>query len=141
MDSEQAVKEIVSEINRTLSYFEKDFSSAKRTPESYQERCSSFEDYITNRFNFEASKIPELSELVLKTEGKLFKCKSLEGADEKKRRFKLATVVIDYDNLLSEDDQSLKDEIAKVTEYLGGDLICFNSVKKKIKLIIKRYDD
>jgi hypothetical protein len=63
------------------------------------------------------------------------------GADEKKRRFKLATVVIDYDNLLSEDDQSLKDEIAKVTEYLGGDLICFNSVKKKIKLIIKRYDD
>jgi putative hemolysin len=140
MESEKALKEIVTEVNRTLSYFEKFYSSAKRTPESYQERCNSFEEYITNRFNFEASKIPEFEELVYRTDGHLFKCTVLEEADEKKRKFKRAIVVID-DDLLSIDDQSLKDEVAKIREYIGGDQICFNSVKKKIKLVIKDYDD
>jgi hypothetical protein len=140
MQSEKALKEIVSEVNRTLSYFEKFYSSAKRTPESYQERCNSFEEYITNRFNFEAAKIPEFEELIYKTDGHLFKCTVLEEADEKKRKFKRAIVVID-DDLLSIDDQSLKDEVAKIREYIGGDQICFNSVKKKIKLVIKDYDD
>lgn len=140
MESEKALKEIVAEVNRTLSYFEKFYSSAKRTPDSYQERCNSFEEYITNRFNFEASKIPEFEELVYKTDGHLFKCAVLEDADEKKRKFKRAIVVID-DDLLSADDQSLKDEVAKIREYIGGDQICFNSVKKKIKLVIKDYDD
>lgn len=140
MESEKALKEIVSEVNRTLSYFEKSYSSAKRTPESYQERCNSFEEYITNRFNFEASKIPEFEEMVYKTDGHLFKCTVLEEVDEKKRKFKRAIVVID-DDLLSADDQSLKDEVAKIREYIGGDQICFNSVKKKIKLVIKDYDD
>lgn len=140
MESEKALKEIISGVNKTLSYFERCYSSAKRTPESYQERCNSFEEYITNRFNFEASKIPEFEELVLKTDGHLFKCTVIEDADEKKRKFKRAIVVID-DDLLSVDDQSLKNEIAKIKEYIGGDQICFNSVKKKIKLVIKDYDD
>ena len=140
MESEKALKEIISGVNNTLSYFERCYSSAKRTPESYQERCNSFEEYITNRFNFEASKIPEFEDMIFRTEGHLFKCVVLEEADEKKRKFKRAVVVID-DDLLSVDDQSLKDEIAKIKEYIGGDQICFNSVKKKIKLVIKDYDD
>lgn len=140
MDSEKAIKEIVSEVNRTLSYFESDFSSAKRTPDTYQERCHTFEEYVTNRFNYEASKIPELEELVLKTDGNLFICVNLEEKDEKRRRFKLAEVRINYDKLLSDGDESLKDEIARVVDYIGGDLIYFNSVKKKIKLVIKKYD-
>ena len=138
MDSEAALKEIISGVNKTLSYFEKNFSSAKRTPETYQERCSSFEEYITKRFNYEATRIPELEELVYRTGGKLFRCKELEEADEKKRKFKLATVIVDEKTLLSE-DESLKDEIAGVIEYLGGDVISFNSMKKKIKFTIK-YD-
>jgi len=140
MESEKALKEIVAGVNRTLSYFESHYSSAKRTPDTYQERCNSFEEYITNRFNYEASKIPEFEDIIFKTDGHLFKCTVLEEADEKKRKFKRAIVVID-DDLLSIDDQSLKDEVAKIKEYIGGDEISFNSVKKKIKLVIKSYDD
>ena len=137
MDAEKAIKGVVSEVNRTLPYFEKSFSSAKRTPDTYQERCNSFEEYVTNRFNYEASKIPELEEIIYKTEGHVFKCVELEDPDEKKRRFKRARIEIDADLLLSE-DQNLKDEINKVIEYLGGKQIYFNSVKKKIKLTIKK---
>ena len=138
MESEKAIREAIIEVNRTLSYFESGYSSAKRTPMSYQERCYTFEDYVTNRFNYEASKIPELEELILRTDGKLFKCIDLEEKDEKKRRFKRAKIVVNYDELLSEDDESLKNEVAEVVKYLGGDEIYFNSVRKKIKLIIKK---
>lgn len=140
MESDKVLKKIISEVNRTLPYYEKCFSSARRTPETYQERCNSFEEYVTNRFNFEASKVPEFEEIILKTDGHVFKCVELEDADEKKRRFKRAVVVFD-DDLLQIDDQSLKDEITRIKEYIGGDRILFNSVKKKIKLIVKNNDN
>lgn len=136
MESEKLVKQVISNVNQSLRYYEKSYTSVKRTPDSYQERCESFEEFIERRFNFEASKIPEFSDVVLKTEGKVFICTEIEDPDEKKRRFKSATIrIIDVDLLLDE-DQNLKDEITKLKEFIGGDRIVFNSVKKKIKLII-----
>lgn len=140
MDSEKALKGLVSEINRTLTYYERSFSSVKRTPDTYQERCNSFEEFVENRFNFEASKIPELEEAIVATGGKLFECVSIDEPDEKKRRFKTATIRIrDIKDINPRimDDESLKVVITKVKEYLGGDQISFNSVRKKIKLTIE----
>ena len=141
MDPEEAIKTIVSNVNKTLKSYEKSFTSVKRTPDTYQERCECFEDFIEKRFNFEASKIPELSDIVMKTEGLLFKCTGIEEPDEKKRKFKSATIKLISVDLLLDEDQNLKDEITKVKEYLGGDRIQFNSVKKKIKLTIDSDDD
>lgn len=136
MESERLVKEVISNVNKSLRYYEKSYTSVKRTPEAYQERCESFEEFIERRFNFEASKIPEFSDVVMRTEGKVFICTEIEDPDEKKRRFKSATIrIIDVDLLLDE-DQNLKDEIVKLKEFIGGDRIVFNSVKKKIKLTI-----
>ena len=114
MESEKLVKQVISNVNQSLRYYEKSYTSVKRTPDSYQERCESFEEFIERRFNFEASKIPEFSDVVLKTEGKVFICTEIEDPDEKKRRFKSATIrIIDVDLLLDE-DQNLKDEITKL---------------------------
>lgn len=141
MDPELILKEIISNVNKTLKSYEKDFTSVKRTPETYQERCKSFEEFIERRFNFEASKIPELNEIVMKTEGKLFCCTEIEEPDEKKRKFKSATIKLIDTNLLLDEDQTLKDEITKVKELIGGDRIQFNSVRKKIKLTIDNDDN
>jgi hypothetical protein len=140
MDSELAIKTIISNVNRTLKSYEKGYCSVKRTPETYQERCESFEDFIERRFNFEASKIPELNDVVMRTEGKLFCCTEIEEPDEKKRKFKSATVKINYADLLLDDDEILKDEVTKIIEFLGGDRIQFNSVRKKIKLTVDNDD-
>lgn len=136
MESERLVKEVISNVNKSLRYYEKSYTSVKRTPDSYQERCESFEEFIERRFNFEASKIPEFADIVMRTEGKVFVCTEIEDPDEKKRRFKSATIRIIDVNLLLDEDQNLKDEITKLKEFIGGDRIVFNSVKKKIKLTI-----
>lgn len=136
MESERLVKEVISNVNKSLRYYEKSYTSVKRTPDSYQERCESFEEFIERRFNFEASKIPEFADIVMRTEGKVFICTEIEDPDEKKRRFKSATIRIIDVNLLLDEDQNLKDEITKLKEFIGGDRIVFNSVKKKIKLTI-----
>ena len=141
MDSEQALKTIIANVNKTLKSYEKDYCSVRRTPETYQERCTSFEEFIERRFNFEASKSPELSEIVMRTEGKLFCCIEIEEPDEKKRKFKSATVKLNYADSLFDDDETLKDEITKIKEFIGGDRIQFNSVKKKIKLTIDNDDN
>jgi hypothetical protein len=140
MDSELAIKTIISNVNRTLKSYEKGYCSVKRTPETYQERCESFEEFIERRFNFEASKIPELNDVVMRTEGKLFCCTEIEEPDEKKRKFKSATIKINYNDLLLDEDEILKDEVTKIIEFLGGDRIQFNSVRKKIKLTIDNDD-
>ena len=50
---EETIRDLISRVNSTLAYFEKDYVSVKRTPTSDKERCSSFEQFIEARFNFE----------------------------------------------------------------------------------------
>jgi len=136
-DNEKIIKAIASRVNKTLNYFEKDFISAQRSPEVEKERCQTLEDYIEKRFNYEAYKVPELREAIRLTEGHLFYVDELEEVNEAKRRFKKAHICVITEEMVDTTDESLKSEIAKALEYIGGSHIIFNSVKQKIKLIIE----
>lgn len=137
MEVENDIKNLISRVNSTLGYYEKSFISAQRTPELEKERCESFEEYIEIRFNHEAYKVPELKKAVEETEGRLFSCVELEEPDTTKRRFKKAVVKLLDPELLPECDQTLKNEINQIKELLGGSVISFNCVKKKIKFDIE----
>ena len=134
---ETIIKNLISRVNSTLSYYEKDFISVKRTPFSERERVTSFEQYIEARFNYECCQIPELVDAVLATEGHLFSCVSLENPDISKRRFTIATIELLNPETLLETDENLKNEIIKIHDLLGGSCIKFNNVKKKIQLTIE----
>lgn len=132
------IKELISRVNNTLGYYEKDYISAKRTPYSDEgERCSTFEQYVEIRFNYECCQIPELHDLIIATDGHLFSCVSLEDQDTAKRRFSTACLVLMDPELHSELDETLKEEIRKVYNLIGGSCIKFNNVKKKIKFTIE----
>lgn len=131
------LRNLISRVNNTLSYYEKDYISVKRTPESDKERCTSFEQYVEARFNYECCQIPELRDAVLATEGHLFSCISLEEKDTSKRRFTVATVVLLDPETLLETDEILKNEILKIRDFIGGSCIKFNNVKKKIKYLVE----
>lgn len=131
------LRSLIARVNSTLSYYEKDYISVKRTPMSDRERCTSFEQYIEARFNYECCQVPELRDAVLATEGHLFSCVSLEDPDVSKRRFTVATVILLNPETLLETDENLKNEILKIHEFIGGSCIKFNNVKKKIKYSIE----
>lgn len=123
------IKELISRVNSSLMYYEKDYVSVKRTPTADKERCTSFEQYIEARFNFESCQIPELTHAVISMDGYLFKCINIDNPDTVKRRFSTATVIISPDL-----PENLRNEIY---ELIGGSEIIFNNVKKKIKFTIR----
>lgn len=131
------LRSLIARVNSTLSYYEKDYISVKRTPISDRERCTSFEQYVEARFNYECCQVPELRDAVLATEGHLFSCVSLEDSDVSKRRFTIATVILLNPETLLETEENLKNEILKIHEFIGGSCIKFNNVKKKIKYSIE----
>ena len=134
---EEIIKNLISRVNSTLSFYEKDYVSVKRTPFSERERCASFEQYIEARFNFECCQIPELYDAVIATEGHLFTCSELIDPDTSKRKFTLASVVLVDPKTLIGANENLINEIYKIHEYIGGSCIKFNNVKKKIKFTIE----
>jgi hypothetical protein len=137
-DLNKKIKEALSNVNSSLFRYECDQVSTERYPKAEKERCKSLEQYIESRFNYECSKIPELEDLILETEGRLFSCTDIEEPNIAKRRFKMATIEIIDPKTLLEEDQNLINEITDIIEKLGWKKICFNSVKRKIKII--RYD-
>ena len=134
---ERLFKEVISKVNSTLNFYEKDYVSAKRTNSTVvNERCTSFEQYVEIRFNKECCNIPELECLIEGTDGHLFICQELEDQDTTKRRFKQATIILNP-NLWLSDDENLKVELEKAKDFLDFNKIQFNSVKKKIKMKIE----
>ena len=125
----ETIKDLLSRVNCSLFYYEKDYVSVKRTPTADKERCTTFEQFIEARFNFECCRIPELVDAVLSTDGHLFICSGLENPDDIKRKFSTATITIS-----PEVPENLKDEILQL---IGGSEIVFNNVKKKIRFTIK----
>lgn len=124
------MKEIISRVNQTLGYYEKDFISVKRTPISDKERCESFEQYLESRFNYECSRHEELSDIIIMHDGFVFKCKYINEFDSQRNRFKQACMTI---------NTKLPPEIQKELEgKIGGTDIKFNSVKRKIKYSIEQ---
>lgn len=125
----EIIKELLSRVNSSLSYYEKDYVSVKRTPTADKERCTSFEQFIEARFNFECCQIEELVEAVVSVDGRLFKVLSLENPDTAKRKFTSVTISICPDI-----PENLKHDVLNL---IGGTEIIFNSVKRKIKFSIK----
>ena len=136
MDLDAIILKIISEVNRTLGQYEKDWISCERIP-GVRERCNSFEHFIELRFNRECYKIPELQKLVEATEGHLFSCTSLDDVDTEKRKFSKAHVEILDPKLIRDEDTEIKEMLEEALKFLGGRKISFNSVKKKIKYNIE----
>lgn len=138
VELEKRLMQIISLVNSTLQFYEVDYVSAKRLPNFDKIRCTSFEEYIGIRFNRECFDIlPEIADIILKMDGKLFYCESLEDPNLAKRKFKTATVIIN--NKLPDNGLVSQEDLIKVKDFLGFSKIKFNSVKKKIKFEI--YDN
>ena len=127
--SKDVIKELISRVNSSLMYYEKDFVSVKRTPTADKERCTSFEQYIGARFNYECCQIEELVDAILTTDGHVFLCSKIDEPDDLKRKFRTATITLDPTL-----PENLKDEVLRL---IGGTEITFNNVKRKIKFIIR----
>jgi hypothetical protein len=82
------LREACASVCDTLKYYEKDFSSALRTPVDCPERCGSVEQFIECRLNFECFSIPELLPFVQDLDGYLFQVQEVVEFDKKKRKFK-----------------------------------------------------
>lgn len=139
------IKEIIAKVNRTLPLYEKDFISVQRTPWGGKERCTSFEQFVEARFNFEISRLPEFEYLSQVFEGKLFGLIDLTESDGENRKFKLATFKLPPEEVIKEVispvpemEDLINDELGKIITYLGGKTIKFNGVKKKIKVVIEK---
>lgn len=140
VELEKRLKEVISLVNSTLQFYEVDYVSAKRLPDFDKIRCTSFEEYVGIRFNRECYDIlPEIADVILRTDGKLFYCENLEDPNLAKRRFKTATIVINKDLLKSGNGLITEKDIEDVKNFLGWTKIKFNSVKKKIKFTV--YDE
>lgn len=132
IELEKRLREIISLVNSTLQFYEVDYVSAKRLPSFDKIRCTSFEEYVGIRFNRECfDLLPEIADTILKMDGKLFYCESLEDPNLSKRRFKTATIIIN--TKLPENGLVSEEDIENVKKFLGWSKIKFNSVKKKIK--------
>lgn len=138
MEIDKIIKELISRVNSTLGYYEKDYISVQRTPYSERERVESFEQYIEARFNFECCAIPELYDAVIATNGHLFSCTGLEDPDTMKRRFSIATVTLVDPKMLPGANENLINEINRIYEFIGGSVIKFNNVRKKIKFTVEK---
>ena len=136
MDLEAILLKIISEVNRTLGQYEKDWISCERVP-GVRERCDSFEHFIELRFNRECYKFPEFQKLIEATDGHLFTCTSLENANTEKRKFSKAHIEILDPSLVRDEDVEIKKMLDEALRFIGGRKISFNSVKKKIKYNIE----
>ena len=144
-NSNLIIRDLISRVNSKLGYYESGYVSAERTPHTDKERCNTFEHYIECLFNYEAYSIPELFDMVDELSGHLFRCTAIEEPDEEKRKFKSVTIELITDGQLeeyvikeklSEEVDTLKDELQSIIKFLGGSKINFNSVRKKIKFSI-----
>lgn len=140
MKKERLLKTLIENVNSTLIHYEDNFTSVKRTPNSEKERITSFKQFIEARFNFECcfcDTIPNLKEAAIATEGHIFLCTEIEGANPQKKRFTHATLTLLDPNDVEEGmTDQLREWIQSLHDYLKGTQIQFNSVKKKIKVTI-----
>lgn len=136
---EATIKEIIGKVNTTLSYFDPGYISARRT-EDIRERCYTFDTYVECRFNYEMGKLEEFRDLFLEMDGKIFTC-TLDSPNLVKRNFKLATLTVQIDKTLLENNEILNDEVNRFLAWFGGNKICFTHKKKKFNYIITNEDD
>jgi hypothetical protein len=82
------LKTACADVCDTVKYCEKDYTSVIRTPVDGPERCSSIEQFVECRLNFECFEIPELEAFAKSMDGYLFKVVEVVDFDSKRKRFK-----------------------------------------------------
>ena len=131
------IKISLREVNESLRYYEKDYLAVRRYPGGEKEIIQNFEQYLEARINMELSKIPDLQEAIILTEGNLFKIEELKDLDLSKKRFGTVKIKV----LEPEDIENPNDKIIlllqKVKTWIGGSNLTFNSVKQRIKLVVE----
>lgn len=144
MINEELFKECLISVCNTVNRFYEKFdlenrywSSVTRTPAGDIERCETMEQFVECRINFECFFIPELKKYSEMMDGHLFDVVSLEGIDEKKRKFKTCMIALHElsDTWISDQDfWTIHEEICKL---LGPERRIFFSwakSKSRIKL-------
>lgn len=140
-----SIKEVISNVNSTISGYERNYVSVSRLPRDLSveeleiEKCTTLNQYIEARFNYEIYIcIPEFREMQTITNGHLFKCSEVDGENRIKHSYKVAKM-----SLLSMDDvdrdsvdDTFEGKLKEVEKILGGNCIEFNNVVKKVKFNI-----
>lgn len=138
---EEELRIAISSVNSSLKSYESDFSSYRRyCDDDYEskERCKTFEQFIELRFNFELSLLPSFRKLQTSTQGHLFKCISVDGFDAvKNNRYKMATLELLNPSMVETEIENLATDVEDIRKLLGGTIVKFNNVQKKIRLVIE----
>ena len=148
-DITEELKNIIINVNETLSYYDPGWSRIQRSPISSREEIETFSQYIECRFNLETFRSPILREFAEYFDGYLFEVTGIINAEEKKYRFKEVCIELTKSwenfsdpNILDEDDEELRrhrfwEVTDEVKALLGGDKIYFNHSAKKPKIRIE----
>ena len=131
MKKEHILKERLSYAIKTLGYYEKGFSSTKRTPiDELRERSESLAQYIECRLNFECFKIPELREYEEKFDGFLFK---ISLTEENGRKFETGYITLGLPKIILPPEVvgRLRSEVSSI---IGGSKLKFNNSFRKLKI-------
>ena len=143
------LKNIVINVNETLSYYDPGWSRIQRSPISGREKIDTFTQYIECRFNLESFRSSVLREYAEYFDGYLFEVTGINTPEEKKYRFKEVCIELtkSWENfsdpdMLDEDDDDLKkhrfwEVTDEVKALIGGDKIYFNHSAKKPKIRIE----
>lgn len=140
MKKQKAVKDVIMEVNKTLTWYKKGgWVDTRRTPSSGPNYVNSLEEYVEARFNREMWEVPEVYPACELLDGRLFSCR-LDECDEMKKRFKIATLTLIDVKDIENPTPELEECIKRAREFIGGNEIIFNSVKVKVKYDIRSSD-
>ena len=84
----EELRNIIINVNETLSYYDPGWSRIQRSPISPREEIETFSQYIECRFNLETFRSPILREFAEYFDGYLFEVTEIINAEEKRYRFK-----------------------------------------------------
>ena len=130
MDKElsKELKVRIGEVIKSVGYYEKGFSSTKRTPVGDKERSESLSQYIECRLNFELFRVQKLRELEEMMDGHLFKVTNVDGEDG--RKFESVSLTLDSKPIhLTDMEYNLVS--MKLFEVIGGNSMKFGNKWRK----------
>ena len=134
----ESVKAAIRGVNESLRYYEAEWISTQRTPYSDKERIHTLRQFLECRLNMEFWRIPELSGLVEGFDGHFLEVMSVQGEDDKRKKFELAIAYVNKspDWYLGEEDFSVV--LEKIENFLGGTRILFNNSPRRPKITITK---
>lgn len=126
-------KDAVYNVVKSLRLYEKDFTSAKRTPVDYQVRVKSLSEYIECRLNFESFKIDSLRRYEEIMDGYLFSVDSIFDVNGNSYSRVIIKIGEKPDILSSNDYENIINEVSKI---IGGNKLSFSSNKNNLELSV-----